>query len=235
MYVSVDIFNDEEMFDDIDDDDEFLSSVMVWSESMSSNSVVCVDAWDGLRMRSSPSCDAPVITLLQDGTRLTRIGTTQKSSCGYTWYNVQYGGTVGWVASSFLKSCGGGSGGGSGGNEDGGDRGARIVAFARAQIGKRYVWAGNGPDEWDCSGLVKAAYAQVGIDVPRATSAYPGPNLKPTNTPKVGDVVGHSNHVAIYAGNNMVIHAMDVHLGIRMTELNQIQMAGPYTFWTPRW
>jgi cell wall-associated NlpC family hydrolase len=45
----------------------------------------------------------------------------------------------------------------------------RIIAFAMAQRGKRYVFGANGPDAWDCSSLLEAAYKSVGITIPPAT------------------------------------------------------------------
>jgi peptidoglycan DL-endopeptidase CwlO len=46
---------------------------------------------------------------------------------------------------------------------------AQIIAFAMNQIGKPYVWGGTGPDGYDCSGLIYAAYRSVGIVLPRTT------------------------------------------------------------------
>ncbi|MEO5902130.1 MAG: LysM peptidoglycan-binding domain-containing protein [Ilumatobacteraceae bacterium] len=40
-----------------------------------------------------------------------------------------------------------------------------VIAFAIAQLGKPYVFAGAGPDTYDCSGLVLAAYAQAGVQL----------------------------------------------------------------------
>lgn len=44
-----------------------------------------------------------------------------------------------------------------------------VVAFALAQVGKWYSWGGNGPDTWDCSGLMVGAYGSIGIALPRTT------------------------------------------------------------------
>lgn len=43
----------------------------------------------------------------------------------------------------------------------------KAVAFALQQDGDRYVMGGNGPDQWDCSGLTSRAYSEVSIDMPR--------------------------------------------------------------------
>ncbi|TDD76774.1 CHAP domain-containing protein [Actinomadura darangshiensis] len=45
----------------------------------------------------------------------------------------------------------------------------KMIAFALAQRGKPYVFGANGPDAWDCSSLVQAAYRQVGLNIPRTT------------------------------------------------------------------
>jgi cell wall-associated NlpC family hydrolase len=42
----------------------------------------------------------------------------------------------------------------------------RVVAFARAQLGRPYRKGGAGPDAFDCSGLVRAAYLTIGVDLP---------------------------------------------------------------------
>jgi cell wall-associated NlpC family hydrolase len=46
---------------------------------------------------------------------------------------------------------------------------SRIIDFALAQRGKPYVFGATGPDAWDCSSLVQAAYRAVGITIPRVT------------------------------------------------------------------
>jgi hypothetical protein len=46
---------------------------------------------------------------------------------------------------------------------------AKIIAFALAQRGKRYVLGASGPDAWDCSSLVQGAYRRAGYQIPRDT------------------------------------------------------------------
>ncbi|GAA4224644.1 hypothetical protein GCM10022254_04580 [Actinomadura meridiana] len=45
----------------------------------------------------------------------------------------------------------------------------RIIQFALAQRGKPYVFGANGPDAWDCSSIIQAAYRTVGLNIPRTT------------------------------------------------------------------
>src|SRR5262249_30017024 len=48
-----------------------------------------------------------------------------------------------------------------------GSKAIQAMNFALAQIGKPYEWAAEGPNSYDCSGLVFAAYLSVGIHMPR--------------------------------------------------------------------
>lgn len=47
---------------------------------------------------------------------------------------------------------------------------SRVVQLALAQVGKRYVWGAEGPDVFDCSGLMFWSYGQIGIRIPRTTA-----------------------------------------------------------------
>jgi len=94
--------------------------------------------------------------------------------------------------------------------------GAAAVAFAREQLGEPYVWAAAGPDSWDCSGLTMAAWAAGGKTLPHYSVAqYDMSTPIASSDLQPGDLVywGSSNdpgtiyHVALYAGDDMIIHA----------------------------
>jgi len=72
---------------------------------------------------------------------------------------------------------------------------AEVVAYARAQVGKPYLWGAAGPGAFDCSGLVMAAYAAAGDLV-----FFPGA-LQPGESPPghVGVVVDPARHLMIDA------------------------------------
>lgn len=48
---------------------------------------------------------------------------------------------------------------------------ASVISFVKAQVGDAYVSGGTGPNSWDCSGLVQAAFRSVGVDLPRVSQA----------------------------------------------------------------
>jgi cell wall-associated NlpC family hydrolase len=51
---------------------------------------------------------------------------------------------------------------------------AAALAAMRTQLGKPYQWGGNGPNAWDCSGLVQWAFKQAGVSLPRTSFAMYG-------------------------------------------------------------
>ena len=87
--------------------------------------------------------------------------------------------------------------------------GQAIVAEARKYLGVKYVWGGNDFSGIDCSGLTKAAHAAVGIYVDRWSGhqAIGGKAIGSVAEAKPGDIICYSGHVAIYIGNERVIHA----------------------------
>ncbi|HZJ27972.1 MAG TPA: NlpC/P60 family protein [Acidimicrobiia bacterium] len=111
------------------------------------------------------------------------------------------------------SSGGGGNGGGaswSGPSASGGA--AAAIAFARAQIGKPYVYAAAGPDAYDCSGLTMRAWQAGGISMPHYSGAQAAmfPRV-PLDALQPGDLIyygpGGSDHIALYSGGGMVVYA----------------------------
>ena len=87
--------------------------------------------------------------------------------------------------------------------------GQAIVEAARTYIGVWYLWGGNDYDGIDCSGLTKAAHKAVGINIARWSGDQKAGGKKINSVAEAlpGDIIGYEGHVAIYIGNERVIHA----------------------------
>lgn len=91
-----------------------------------------------------------------------------------------------------------------------------LVALAREQLGRRYVFGGTTPERgFDCSGLVRYLLAKVDIVVPRTAAQQEAVGLKvakDTAELQPGDLVtfgrgGKATHIGIYVGDGRFIHA----------------------------
>ncbi|MFD7863948.1 C40 family peptidase [Streptomyces sp. NPDC057682] len=97
---------------------------------------------------------------------------------------------------------------------------ASVVAFAQAQVGDAYVSGGTGPNSWDCSGLVQAAFRTVGVDLPRVSQSQStaGTQVSLSNL-QPGDILywgsaGSAYHVGIYVGNGQFVGAQNSSTGV---------------------
>ena len=103
---------------------------------------------------------------------------------------------------------------------------ATAITYARAQLGKPYLWGGAGPDAFDCSGLAMQAYAAAGISIPRTSQeqwAW-GPQV---SDPEPGDLVFFAGadgtvtspgHVGIVTGPHTMIEAYGTGYPIRYSQ-----------------
>jgi cell wall-associated NlpC family hydrolase len=100
------------------------------------------------------------------------------------------------------------------------------VAYASAQLGKPYCYAGTGPDCFDCSGLTMMAWGQAGVSMPHNSEAQYGmfPRV-PLNQVQPGDIVWFPGHVGIYAGGGAVINATHTGDFVRIHDISLYQGA----------
>jgi cell wall-associated NlpC family hydrolase len=88
---------------------------------------------------------------------------------------------------------------------------AKVLGYACAQLGDPYVWAGDGPRTFDCSGLTRMAWAQAGVSLPHNAAMQAGYGKRVGKDQlRPGDLVFFRSpigHVGIYVGGGAMLHA----------------------------
>ena len=108
-----------------------------------------------------------------------------------------------------------------------------VVALAMQYLGVPYLWGGATPNGFDCSGLVKYVFAQVGIALPHYTVAqwnYRGAAPVPRNQLQTGDLVFFNglDHVGIYVGDGYFVDSPHTGAAVRIDNLGEPWYAARY-------
>ena len=162
---------------------------------------------DSLNMRKGAGTSYSVITKLSNG---TVVDVLESASNG--WKKIKTSnGTIGWVSGSYLANCVVEQPSTPSTNKV-----QAVIDLAHKQLGKPYVWGAEGPNSFDCSGLIYYVYKNAaGITLPRTSSAqYSAGVAVSRSNLKAGDLIfsstdgtGNITHVAIYVGDGQMIHA----------------------------
>ncbi|MGH3094658.1 MAG: C40 family peptidase [Streptosporangiales bacterium] len=96
----------------------------------------------------------------------------------------------------------------------------QAIDFATAQVGKPYRWGATGPDAYDCSGLIVAAYGSTNIKLPRTTfGMLGGSNMTKITQGELqpGDLVfPDRGHVCMYLGHGQIVEAPHTGADVRI-------------------
>ena len=101
--------------------------------------------------------------------------------------------------------------------------------FAWAQLNEKYVYGAAGPDEGDCSGLTMMAWKAGGKSLPHnAEEQYDVVHHISRSQLAPGDLVFYNDlgHVAIYIGNNQIIHAPNSRTVVKVGPINGDSIVG---------
>lgn len=108
---------------------------------------------------------------------------------------------------------------------------SKLEELIGQELGKPYQWGAEGPDSYDCSGLVYSLYGKLGISLPRVSGSQAGVGTYvPKEELEYGDLVFFArdgknvNHVGIYVGDGKFAHAPQTGDVVKITTL----MSGYY-------
>ena len=162
---------------------------------------------DSLNMRKGAGTSYSVITKLSKG---TVVDVLESASNG--WKKIKTSnGTIGWVSGSYLAN-----GVVEQPSTPSTNKVQAVIDLAHKQLGKPYVWGAEGPNSFDCSGLIYYVYKNAAsITLPRTSSdQYSAGVAVSRSNLKAGDLIfsstdgtGNITHVAIYVGDGQMIHA----------------------------
>lgn len=189
------------------------------------STVVIADV-DGLRVRDNADVDSAVLTQILKGEEMEYVETLDG------WIKVSIDGAEGYVSAEYahveesLKTAitmsellyGMGIS----------DVRVELCEYAKQFLGNPYVWGGTSLTKGaDCSGFVLSVYKKFGVTLPHYSGSQATSGTKISFSEiQPGDLIfyanssGTINHVAIYIGNNQVIHASSPSTGIKISKYN---------------
>ena len=209
---------------------EFLD-VAATSDKELGYGVVSVNDTYFLNVRSGPGTNYDQISSLRNRNVVSILGISDG------WYKISSGDVTGYVSSDYIGLCNDTKGTRADGNDLlTSTPGDEIIAYAEQFIGRPYVWGGNGPNSFDCSGYTRYVFDHFGYYIDRRAShqatngvAVSKDELQP------GDLVFfhtfssdvYITHVGIYAGGGRFLHASSSQ-GITYSDLNSSYYSNAY-------
>ena len=195
-----------------------------------------------LNVRSGPGTENSIVTKLYEGNVAKIIGINN------AWFKVQYGGQTGYISPDYVEIVKySGSTGSSGTAAVGAVSHAstssasgtrqQIVDYAATLLGCKYVYGGNSPSGFDCSGYVKYVFAHFGVNLSRTSASQYSNSVRISKSDlNVGDLVFFSQtrgsskvgHVGIYVGGGQFIHAASPGKGVRYDSLSDSYYSSHY-------
>ena len=173
-----------------------------------------------VNVRSQPTTGAGIVTKIYAGSVIDLLALNNN------WYTISYNGTTGYVCADYIRQYTA---------SEASTIGEEVAALALGYLGTPYVYGGESPKGFDCSGFTRYVYKQFGYDLPHsATSQWfnSGTYVERADL-QPGDLVlfcdpSRSNgkacsHVGVYIGDNEFVHASSGSSGkyVRISSLTE--------------
>ena len=189
-----------------------------------------------LNVRSGPATSYSKVTSLSNNAVVSIVGINNG------WYKIKTSaGTVGYVSSEYMVTCKDSAGSRGDGTTavslaSTGSMGQQVVNYALSFLGAPYVYGGNGPSCFDCSGFTNYVYRHFGYILNRGASSQLSngtPVAKSDLQP--GDIVFFrynttypASHCGIYIGNGQFVHASTNQYQVQISQLTTGHYANVY-------
>lgn len=184
---------------------------------------------DNLNVRTKPDASSDVLTVLDKGTVVTVTGksgsfskivlpdaentSSLDSTCtGYVKSSYLTKGVVTYTAKKTTTT--------TKTKKVSLSKGQQVITYAKKFVGNPYRWGGESLTRGaDCSGFVKAVYRHFGKSLPHSSYSLRsvGTKVSSLSKAKAGDIICYSGHVALYMGNNKIVHASNPRTGIKIS------------------
>ena len=174
---------------------------------------------DALTVRSQDSKTSKSLGYVHKGDSIT----IENSSNGF--YQITYKGKKAYVSQKYVSSKKT-TATATKKSSSSSSKGQQIANYATKFVGNPYRWGGTSLTRGaDCSGFIKAVYQKFGYNLPHSSSALrsKGTGVSSSNK-KAGDVVCYSGHVALYIGNNKIVHAANTRKGIIISKVSYMKV-----------
>lgn len=171
---------------------------------------------DILNVRSGPSTENEILGKLSLGTRVELLSEDKG------WYQINFESKTAYIFGEYIRII-------DGSLTEAQNAGLSIVDYAKTFIGTPYVYGGNTPSGFDCSGFVQYVMANFGFSMPRSSTEQYSIGLRVAKSELMpGDLVFFKysassyrlSHVGIYVGDGNFIHSPVPGQTVRISSLS---------------
>ena len=166
------------------------------------------------KVYKTSSTNGTVVTNVKESSKLQVLTKTA------TWVKVKSNGILGYALGKNINLNNGLTAAGTKVPTVVSTKGEQVIAYAKKFLGNRYVYGGTSlTNGTDCSGFTMRVYEHFGYSIPRTsvTQRNAGKAVSSLSVAKPGDIICYSGHVALYMGNNSIIHASNAKDGIKIS------------------